>query len=74
MNHAYQSFNVLLPESVSRVEDFHFDFKFENMQDVIKGKVFSGKNAVGPIRKVQQSEKIIMFVQMEHRKGSELKF
>ena len=44
------------------------------MADIVKGLMYSGSVCVAPVRKVQFPDQIIMFVQMEHRKGSKITF
>mmetsp|Transcript_29032 Transcript_29032/g.38689 ORF Transcript_29032/g.38689 Transcript_29032/m.38689 type:complete len:104 (+) Transcript_29032:176-487(+) len=39
MNHAYQTFHVYVPPEVSKPHEMNFEFRFENMPDVIKGNV-----------------------------------
>lgn len=74
MQHAHQTFWVLIPDTVKREKDFEMNFCFKNIADVMKGKAFSGRSCVAPVFKLQKPDQSIMLIQLEMKAGSPFTF
>ena len=50
-NHSHTTFHVPVPDNVKKA-NFEVTIQFKNLADVMKGKVFTGRIAVGPVFKI----------------------
>lgn len=73
IHHAHTIFNLVVPEGYNLTrKKYEFTPGFNNMTDVNKGKVCTGRYCVWPMHNLRRPEQVTFYAQLEYKANSKL--
>ena len=75
IHHAHTLFNLVVPDGHNLArKKYDFNPGFNNMNDVNKGKICTGRYCVWPVHNLRRTSQITLYVQLEYKANSPLSF